>query len=433
VTGLPIRVRSAIAAAAALAVAVWLSGCENSFEYARYPKDLRYPVRTDLVVVDSPASDASRWPAPGRLDEGVKQAASAGGKVVDPNQIPSDLRAAMQEALTDLFGTPHSPQVGSAAGDDEEVVKQVKDDLKLRDDSNHPFAALSRGSALYRRHCVHCHGLTGDGRGPTGPWIDPFPRDYRSGKFKFISTDPNKVANRKPRREDLLRTLHTGVEGTAMPSFGILPEEDLNDLASYVMHLSIRGEVEYQLVTNSPAGNGTYTTKDDIAQAAHDELLPSVVKMWADSEANLYTPAKDSYKELTSKEKAESIRRGYELFSDPSKNAKAGCILCHVDYGRQSALKYDKWDTIVRPMNLTSGVYRGGRRPIDVFWRIRCGIDPSNMPANKPDTGMKDDKDVWDVVNFVQALPYPQMLPSDVREKVYGRVAAKPSAERAEN
>ena len=65
--------------------------------------------------------------------------------------------------------------------------------------------------------------------------------------------------------------------------------------------------------------------------------------------------------------------------------------------------------------------------------RIRCGIDPSNMPANKPDTGMKDDKDVWDVVNFVQALPYPQMLPSDVREKVYGRVAAKPSAERAEN
>ena len=29
-------------------------------------------------------------------------------------------------------------------------------------------------------------------------------------------------------------------------------------------------------------------------------------------------------------------------------------------------------------------------------------------------------KDLWDVVNFVQALPYPAMLPPDIREKVYG-------------
>ncbi len=112
---------------------------------------------------------------------------------------------------------------------------------------------------------------------------------------------------------------------------------------------------------------------------------------------------------------AESIRRGYKLFSDPS--GSASCIGCHQDYGRQVPFRYDKWGTLVRPMNLTLGVYRGGRRPIDIFWRIKRGIDPSGMPP----TGVTDDKDVWDVVNFVQALPYPQMLPEDVRDKIYDR------------
>ena len=79
--------------------------------------------------------------------------------------------------------------------------------------------------------------------------------------------------------------------------------------------------------------------------------------------------------------------------------------------------RYDKWGTLVRPANLTLGVYRGGRRPIDFFWRIKHGIDPSGMAS----TGLTDDKDIWDVVNFVQAMPYPQMLPEDVRYKVYDR------------
>jgi len=36
--------------------------------------------------------------------------------------------------------------------------------------------------------------------------------------------------------------------------------------------------------------------------------------------------------------------------------------------------------TLVRPNNWTAGVYRGGRRPIDMYWRIKLGIAPSGMP-----------------------------------------------------
>ena len=39
---------------------------------------------------------------------------------------------------------------------------------------------LAEGSKLYRQHCLHCHGLEGNGRGPTGYWVNPPPRDYRA-------------------------------------------------------------------------------------------------------------------------------------------------------------------------------------------------------------------------------------------------------------
>ena len=87
--------------------------------------------------------------------------------------------------------------------------------LKLDDES------LIRGSHLYRLHCLTCHGLTGDGRGPTATWVNPHPRDYRLGLFKFQSSD-HKVGQKinkkmKPMRADLYRTLRVGIEGTSMP------------------------------------------------------------------------------------------------------------------------------------------------------------------------------------------------------------------------
>ncbi len=48
--------------------------------------------------------------------------------------------------------------------------------------------AQAGGYALYRRNCLHCHGVSGAGDGPTAPFLYPLPRDYRKGIFKFTST-----------------------------------------------------------------------------------------------------------------------------------------------------------------------------------------------------------------------------------------------------
>ena len=63
----------------------------------------------------------------------------------------------------------------------------------------------------------------------------------------------------------------------------------------------------------------------------------------------------------------------------------------------------------IRPANLNRGVYKGGRRPLDIFWRIAKGINGAQMPAHYPSP--LDDKKVWDLVNFVLTLPYePELL-----------------------
>ena len=59
------------------------------------------------------------------------------------------------------------------------------------------------GYALYRLHCLHCHGVSGAGDGPTAPFLYPRPRDYRKGLFKFTSTPDRRQADpRRPAQDD---------------------------------------------------------------------------------------------------------------------------------------------------------------------------------------------------------------------------------------
>jgi mono/diheme cytochrome c family protein len=383
-----------------------LSGCDES-----YPTELSYPLRTDPIVVKVPGSTPWEPTGPGQLDNSIAKFEPQ--YIVEPAKLDANTRQQLDTALGKIFGTPAEPTVDP---DDEDAKRQAAE-LKLDKDT------LKLGSKHYRRHCMHCHGVPGDGRGPTGPWISPHPRDYRQGVFKFISTDTT-VNGRKPRREDLHRTLERGIEGTSMPSFGLLEEKDLEQIISYVIHLSMRGEVEMttmKTLLNKEALDGT------IAENAQS-LVGIFLKQWSDSNGKVLEPTPYPYKAGDEGQLQASIRRGYELFTDP--RGTASCIACHLDFGRQVPFRYDDWGTLVRPSNLTAGVYRGGRRPIDLYWRIRTGILGAQMPKAEFEQGKDRSVDsYWDLVNFVQALPYPGMLPEDIRDRIYHSAHEKaPSA-----
>lgn len=106
---------------------------------------------------------------------------------------------------------------------------------------------LKHGRKLYARHCQHCHGISGDGDGPTAKYLNPRPRDYRQGKFKFTSTAGPAG---KATRDDLQRIVGQGIPGTYMPAFvPMLKQGELTAIVEYVRWLALRGEVEGQLLT----------------------------------------------------------------------------------------------------------------------------------------------------------------------------------------
>lgn len=446
-----------------------LVGCNGS---ERYPTHLRYPARTDLLVNNpDPDLQVDALPPPGQLEESIAQAEKRYGEKRYPTVDPAapwkgqtgdsqekearyrEERTELNVALAELFGTPAAPTFEpidpvmtvsryqevaaenrklyeeSLAAElaDNEVTLEDIDALVLdsaalaKGDPVPHWIVLRRGSELYRKHCLHCHGLSGDGRGPTGPWVHPHPRDYRQGLFKFRSTNPT-VSSGKPRKSDLYRTLERGIDGTSMPAFGLLPRQELEYLVSYVIHLSIRGQVEYEVLWSLARNESRLPEGEGRVRRYAYQLAARYLAQWAQAtkrEANKPPEYPAQYEDPA--ELAKSIRNGHQLFLD-----KAGCMKCHHDYGRQAALRYDKWGTVVRPRDLTTTNYRGGRTPVDLYWRIAVGIDPSNMPALT--AGTLKDSEYWDLVNFVQHLPYPGMirkLTPELYQSIYEQTEAR--------
>jgi mono/diheme cytochrome c family protein len=411
---------------AVLLASVGLSGCGT-----HYPAGLRYGVRHDPLVLKDLNSALPEQDEPDRpgqfpilsmkslLDPRNPMHADR-DKLTDeylrnPNLLSDKDREEIEKALDEAFGTPANPKVQA-----EGVSANDLGTLGLDEETLH------KGSRLYRVHCLHCHGVTGDGRGPTSLWINPHPRDFRMGMFKFQSVNQGQ-GKLPPRRDDLMRTLEHGVEGTAMPAFTLLSDAQRENLASYVIHLSIRGKTEFSTIQYGfvyDKDNNTLTRDTGDPETANlgkycKAQVAGIVSKWVEAETSPIELTKDPYPfklvnfDLLDRGDAEqtknfevmkkSVHDGHKIFLDP---LLAKCETCHVDFGRRARWKYDEWGTLVKPADLTRGVYRGGRRPIDLFYRLHSGINGSGMA---PFGGPLSSRQLWDVVNFLQVLPYPGM------------------------
>jgi len=286
---------------------------------------------------------------------------------------------------------------------------------------------------LFRLHCVHCHGITGDGMGPTAFFLKPYPRDYRQGMYKFKST----TSNNPPTHADLVRTLTEGVSGTAMPSFKLLPKNDIDALVEYVRYLSFRGQTELALIAYA----GDELDENADFPQTRDFLVNDIL--------NGATGPGTRWKDLNSKVTQvpkppgdfgtqTSIDAGRRVFFDLNKEqtaAKGGCVKCHGPTALgDGQLVLDDWNKMIddltkkaadrdmpelshalavdslparesQPRNLRQGIFRGGRQPYEIFYRLSNGINGANMPGIAQTPGMTSD-DIWHVIDFVLDLPY---------------------------
>lgn len=354
--------------------------------------------------------------------------------------------------LTAMFGTPddpHFPALGDASPINSIENLQMAAGPVKSDREGEP-----RG--LYREHCAHCHGISGDGSGPTASFLNPYPRDFRLGKFKFKST-PIGTA---PTDEDLRKTLVNGIPGTAMPSFKTLSDQELDALIDYVKYLSIRGQVERLLIREIPTldedmprqidlslrpqppvnGDGDGASKELSEQEEENEevfleqvefilekLDASAGSWMLDADDQTQVPEPMAAFDPDHPDYTKLVDQGRILFF-----GDANCAQCHGEtaVGDGQTTDYDDWTNDwlkganvdpqdpqsyqrfveagafpprnLIPRNLRIGAYRGGERPQDIFLRVRNGIEGTTMPANIKLT----DEEVWAVVAYVRQLPY---------------------------
>lgn len=280
--------------------------------------------------------------------------------------LPEKLQEQIRSELTKACGTPSSPKL---IGNPQASVHHLR-----------------HGAAIYQDRCAACHGTSGDGAGVAARHLDPKPRDYRRGIFKFTSTP----YGAKPRREDLVRTVRQGARGTSMPSFALLAEEDLQAVIDYVLVLTHRGELELQLAIEGE-------NEDEIDAGAVPEKIAAIEARWAAARGQVVRPLTHmpEYSEAT-------VEAGKKAFLSET----AGCFKCHGPDGRGQVTDNvkgftDAWGVQTRAADLTSGMFHGGQDPVDIYRRIFAGINGTPMPsfqaklAEQPET-------FWHLVHYVQ-------------------------------
>ncbi|MGE0755384.1 MAG: c-type cytochrome [Pirellulaceae bacterium] len=341
-------------------------------------------------------------------------------------ELPDKHQQQIRESLLRLFGTPLHPRFqlpGSAAetaggvaaeGSESagEGTESAGSEPALHDAFGRDY--LAHGAVVFQERCAGCHGATGDGAGEAAPYLQPKPRDYRSGVFKFTSTP----YGLKPNRQDLMRTVRKGAKGTSMPAFALLSDEDVEAVVDYVILLSYRGELEQKVaqiaaIDIEPDADLLLTDFVDTLSLIHDQWQQAVHQI-----VMPLTP-QPPYGD-------ETIAKGREAF------ITRGCSKCHGEDGKgqtewlsseflaqqaglpedkRAQINYDAWGNVAPAADLTAGMLHGGRRKVDIYRRIHNGINGTPMPsfaqalAAEPDT-------IWHLVHYVTSVVEGRSLPA---------------------
>lgn len=189
----------------------------------------------------------------------------------------------------------------------------------------------ARGEPVYRKACAACHGDQGDGQGHGAAYLEPRPRDFTSGTFKFRSTPNGEL----PTDADLVRIVADGVPGTQMPAWkGILTDREMADVVAYLKGFSA-------------------DFRDGVPEAL---TIPE--------------PPPESPASIT------EGRMVYMLME---------CWACHGGKGRGDGKSGqtldDDWGRKILPWDLTRHRYKSGNDPKSLYRTFSTGLNGTPMPA----------------------------------------------------
>ncbi len=257
------------------------------------------------------------------------------------------------------------------------------------------------GGELFNFHCARCHGVNGDGNGPT-PML-PKARSFGYERFKFTDTltgvrksngepVPQGAAGTLggiPTDDVLMALVKRGIAGSPMPAFDRLTDAELKAVVGYVRARFLKPD---RLV----ASRDNAAMRKEMASAKEEgddfdpkkdwpPKNPAKRKKW---EADWQGWFAEAVADVTHSEpcplptpfpeaKPGYEQRGAALFS------KLGCLGCHGPDGKGTIDPNRKNDngTLAYPRDFTAEIFKGGAEPEHLYRRIYLGIPGTPMKA----------------------------------------------------
>lgn len=219
------------------------------------------------------------------------------------------------------------------------------------------FDLFYSGRYVYERHCIICHGESGDGKGEMSLLLPVKPRSFVQGFFKYRSTPPGKL----PTDQDLRRTVTHGISGTAMGAFSMLTRQEVTAVIEYVKFFSRRWR--------KPENFALPPTLPD---------PPDWLRRFEES--------------------GEHVKRGGSIY-------QAACAACHGTKGDGKGIASeqlrDMWGLEVAPADLRQPHLRCGDDLRDLFRVLTVGLDGTPMVSYAE---VLTPEERWDLVAYLATL-----------------------------
>jgi len=253
-----------------------------------------------------------------------------------------------------LLALAASPLLGATPSELEARISALEQEMARSEHS----AEVAAGREIYKASCMSCHGINGDGNGPAAKRLDPKPRDFTTGLFKWRTTPYGAL----PTDADIARSIREGVSGTEMVPFKeILSKKARMAVVQYIKIFSPKFADPAQQV------------------APKDILKLPVTRPFEPSE--------------------ESIAKGKELFTSK------GCAACHGEEaagdGPAGGALVDAWGEPIRPWNFRHAFYKSGISDQDLYRTITTGLNGTPMISYAAAT---TEEERWDLVDFLRSV-----------------------------
>lgn len=261
---------------------------------------------------------------------------------------------------------------------------------------------LNVGYDTYMEYCYQCHGVNGDGAGPAAYGMNPQPRNFQQGLFKFASVTSGEL----PTDEDLRYTIRHGLKGTQMLPWD-LSNERTDAVIQYIKTFS-------PVWKTAQAGTPQAVTADPWGETGAEEAIRQGRKI---------------YHGLAQCQQCHPHYANLEEIDAYSKEITGNGVTSLRESPELSVLQDSSYGHKFMPPDYTKNPIKTGGDVASLYKVLGAGVGGTSMPAWKGMLSPKGDeaeseKNLWALAYYVNSL-HKLKYDNEARKKFMSALEAK--------